>query len=104
MDAGELALTAIDAGAEDVKVESDYVEVYTTMEELETVRTAMEQQSITVESSEISMVPKTVVELDEKSALQSLKLMDKLEEIDDVQNVYSNADFPDDVLEKYQSQ
>jgi YebC/PmpR family DNA-binding regulatory protein len=104
VDADELALSAIDAGAEDVKVESDYVEVYTTPEDLENVRKALEEQNLTIESSEISMVPKTLVQLDEKSATQALKLMDKLEEIDDVQNVFSNADFPDSILESYQSQ
>ena len=103
VDADELALSAIDAGAEDVKVENDYVEVYTTPEELESVRKALEEQGMAVESSEVLMVPKTLVQLDEKSATQALKLMDKLEENDDVQNVFSNADFPDAVLESYQS-
>ena len=104
VDADELGLAAIDAGAEDVKVESDYVEVYTKPEQLETVRTTLEQQNLTIDSAEISMVPKTVIQLDEKAALQALKLLDKLEESDEVQNVYSNADFPDAVLETYQIQ
>ena len=104
LDADELALSAIDAGAEDVKVENDYVEVYTKPEELLTVRTALEQQNLPIASSELSMVPKTLVQLDEKAATQALKLLDKLEEIDDVQNVFSNADFPDSILESYQSQ
>ena len=103
VDADELALSAIDAGAEDVNVEKDYVEVYTTPEDLENVRKALEEQEMTVETSEISMVPKTLVKLDEKSATQALKLMDRLEEIDDVQNVFSNADFPDTILESYQA-
>ncbi|MFC1982881.1 YebC/PmpR family DNA-binding transcriptional regulator [Chloroflexota bacterium] len=104
LDADELGLAAIDAGAEDVKMESDYVEVFTKPEELETVRTTLEQQNLTIDSAEISMVPKTVIQLDEKAALQALKLLDKLEESDEVQNVYSNADFPDAVLETYQIQ
>jgi len=104
LDADDLALSAIDAGAEDVKVESDYVEVYTRPEELEIVRAALEQKNLDIASTELSMVPKTVVQLDEKAALQALKLLDKLEEIDEVQNVFSNADFPDSVLEKYQLQ
>jgi len=104
LDADELALTAIDAGAEDVKVESDYVEVYTRPEELETIRTALEQQNLPIASSELSMIPKTLVQLDEKAATQALKLLDRLEEIDEVQNVFSNADFPDSILESYQSQ
>ena len=104
MDADELALFAIDAGAEDVKVESNYLEIYTKPEELEMVRTALEQKNLKIASSELLMVPKTLVQLDEKAAIQTLKLLDKLEEIDEVQNVFSNADFPDSVLEKYQLQ
>jgi len=103
VDADELALSAIDAGAEDVKVEDDYVEVYTTLDKFETVRKTLEEQGVNIETSEISMIPKTTVELDEKNANQALKFMEKLEENDDVQNVYSNADFPDSVLESYQS-
>jgi YebC/PmpR family DNA-binding regulatory protein len=104
MDAEELALQAIDAGAEDVKVEKSYVEIYTAPEELEKVREALAQQNVPIASAEVLMVPKTTVELDEKAALQALKLLDKLEELDDVQRVSSNADFSDALLEKYQAQ
>jgi len=104
VDADELALTAIDAGAEDVKIENNYVEVYTKPEELEAVRKTLEQKNLPIDTSELSMVPKTLVPLDEKAALQALKLLDKLEEVDDVQNVFSNADIPDAIMESYQSQ
>jgi YebC/PmpR family DNA-binding regulatory protein len=104
MDAEELALQAIDTGAEDVKVEKSYVEIYTRPEELEKVREALAQQKVPIASAEVLMVPKTTVELDEKAALQALKLLDKLEELDDVQRVSSNADFSDVLLEKYQAQ
>ena len=104
LDADELALNAIDAGADDVKVESGYVEVYTKPEEMEMVRSALEKKNITVDSAELSMMPKTVVQLDDKAALQTLRLLDKLEELDEVQHVSSNADFPDSVVEKYQLQ
>ncbi len=103
VDADELALTAIDAGAEDVKVESDYVEVYTVPEELEKVREALEKNEVEIESSELLKVPKSLIELDEKAAMQALKLLDKIEDIDDVQNVFSNADIPDSVVEAYQA-
>ena len=103
-DADELALLAIDAGAEDVKVESDFVEVYTEPGKLEAARKVLEENNLELENTELSMVPKTMVQLEEKAALQTLKMLDKLEEIDEVQNVYSNADFPEDVLEKYQEQ
>ncbi len=104
LDAEELALQTIDAGAEDVKVENDYVEIYTKPEELEMVRTALGQKNMPIASAELSMIPKTMVELEEKTALQALKLLDKLEGLDDVQHVFSNIDFSDSTLEKYKAQ
>ncbi|MBA7697396.1 putative transcriptional regulatory protein [subsurface metagenome] len=104
LDAEELALQAIDAGAEDVKVENNYVEIYTKPEELEMVRTALDQKNLPIASAELSMMPKTMVELEEKAALQTLKLLDKLEGLDDVQHVFSNIDFSDSTLEKYKAQ
>ncbi|GAI19397.1 unnamed protein product, partial [marine sediment metagenome] len=101
--AEELALEAIDAGAEDVRIENNYIEVYTKPEELEPVREALGQKNISIASAELSMVPQTIVELEEKAALQTLKLLDKLEELDEVQHVSSNADFSDAILEKYQA-
>lgn len=98
----EVALFAIDAGADDVKVEGPTVEVYTQSHDLEAVRKALESNRIPISSSELAMVPKTLVKLDEKSALQALRLLDKLEELDEVQRVYTNADFPDEVVAKYQ--
>ncbi len=102
LDAEGLALQAIDAGAEDFKVENNFVEIYTKPGELEVVRTALERQNLPVASAELSMIPKTTVELEEKTALQTLKLLDKLDELDEVQHVSSNADFPNSILEKYQ--
>ena len=105
LDAEELALQAIDAGAEDVKIENAYIEIYTKPEELEKVRTALaKQKNLSITSAELSMMPKTIVKLEEKAALQTLKLLDKLEEIDDVQHVFSNVDFSDSTLEKYKAQ
>ena len=100
--AEEVALFAIDAGAEDVKIEGTSLEVNTKPQDLEAVRKALELKKVPISSSELSMVPKTVVKLAEKAALQALKLLDKLEELDEVQHVYTNADFPDDVVGKYQ--
>jgi len=103
-DAEELALQAIDAGAEDVNIDNDPIEIYTKPDELETVRAALEQQNLPIASAELSMIPKTMVEVEEKAALQALKLLDKLEGLDDVQHVFSNIDFSDAVLEKYRAQ
>ena len=102
LDDEELALQAIDAGAEDVKVENGYVEIYTKPEELEIVRTALEQKNLPITSAELFMAPKATVELEEKAALQTLKLLNKLEELDEVQHVSTNANFPNSVLERSQ--
>lgn len=104
LDTEELALKAIDAGADDVAVETGVVEVYTRPEELEAVRTALEDGEVPVASAEVAMVPKTTVQLEEKAATQTLRLMDKLDEMDDVRYVTSNVDFPDETMEKYQEQ
>lgn len=99
VDVEALALTAIDAGADDVKVEKDFLEVITTPQNLEPVRKAIEAVKPVV-SAEVTRVPKTTVVLGEKEALQTLKLLDHLEEIDDVQHVFANVDYSEAVLEK----
>ena len=98
----EVVLLAIDAGAEDVKMEDDYLEIYTQPESLEAVRRELEDKAVEISSAEFSMIPKSVVSLADKEAERVLKLMDSLEELTDVQKVYTNADFPDEVLEAYQ--
>jgi YebC/PmpR family DNA-binding regulatory protein len=101
LDAEELSLQAIDAGAEDVVPGSDCVEIYTKPEELEMVRSALEAQEIAICSAEQSLTPKTTIQLEDKAALQTLRLMDKLENLDEVQQVSSNVDFPDSVIAEY---
>lgn len=103
-DVDELTLQIIDAGAEDMAPQNDYIEVYTTPSELENVRKALEGQGIEIDAAEVRRVAKTTCTLDEHAAFQVLRLLDKLEEMDDVQNVDSNVDFPDDVMEKYEAQ
>ncbi len=100
LDADAVALEAIEAGAEDVQPDDGYIEVYTKAEDFDKVRTALINKKFNITSAEIPMLPKTSVELDEKSALQTAKLMEKLEDLDDVQHVYTNTDFSDDVIEK----
>jgi len=104
LDGEELALQAIDAGAEDVNIDNDPIEIYTKPEELEKVRTVLDQNNLPIASAELSMIPKTMVEAEEKVALQTLKLLDKLEGLDDVQHVFCNIDFSDSTLEKYKAQ
>ena len=103
-DEEELTLYIIDAGAEDIKVIDGSLEVHTKPEDLEGLRRALEQRELAIVSAEVLKVPKSVVMLDEKAALQALKLLDRLEELDDVQRVFTNADFPDEALENYRSQ
>jgi YebC/PmpR family DNA-binding regulatory protein len=100
-DSEDLALTAIDAGAEDVDIQDGRLEIYTRAEDLEKVRQALQEQGIEVGSAELTKVPKNTVSLGEKEALQALRLLDRLEELDDVQRVHSNGDFPDEVLSAY---
>lgn len=99
-DPDEVALAAIDSGAEDVKVDEESIEVYTQPQELEAVRRAVENQGVKVESAEVAMQPKTTIFLEEREALQALRLIERLEELDDVQRVHFNADFDASVLDK----
>ncbi len=103
LDTDDVELQAIDAGADDVKVEDGSVEIYTKPTELELVKKQLEQKKIPVSSAELSMIPKTMVEVEDKAAIQTLKLLERLEELDDVQKVYSNVDFSDQVIEKFRS-
>ena len=99
----ELALAAIDAGADDVKEEKGYLEIQTTPQNLETVRKAVEKIKPPVSAQVMRVAKKTVV-LDEKEAIQTLKLLDHLEELDDVQSVCANLDYSEAVLEKLRAQ
>jgi YebC/PmpR family DNA-binding regulatory protein len=102
VDKDELALKAIDFGAEDVNVEGEYVTVYTTPQKLEEVRTALEKEKIAVESAEVSMIAKQTIDLEEKQAVQTMRLLENLEEMDDVQKVASNVNFSDAALTAYE--
>ena len=102
-DPDEVALLAIDAGAEDVNVDDDAIEVQTEPANLEAVRKALEGNGLDIENADFAMVPKTLMELeDQKTAHQVLKLIDALEDLEDVQRVYSNADFSDEALDSYE--
>ncbi len=103
-DPDELSLQAIDAGADDVNVGDGFIEIYTKVGDLEKVRTALEQQKIPVQSAEVVSAPKTTVELEEKHALQLLKLLQRLEELDETQAVFSNANFSDELLQQFHEQ
>ncbi len=94
----EVALLAIDAGAEDVDTEDDPLEVLTAPADLERVRQALEEQGVTIESAEVAMQAKQTIQLDPAQARQSLRLIENLEDHDDVQRVTANFDLPEEVF------
>ena len=101
-DAEGIALRAIDAGAEDVKTEKDYVEIYTQPQDLEEVRKVIEENEHVI-SAELSLMPQTTVLLEENKTVQALNFLDELEGLDDVQRVFSNIDFSEATLEGLRS-
>jgi YebC/PmpR family DNA-binding regulatory protein len=100
-DPDDVALKAIDAGADDFRVDEDGIEIYTDPTEMESVRAALEQEKITVSNAETAMVPKTTLELEPKITVSVLKLMERLEELDDVQRVYSNLELSEEALSQF---
>ena len=97
-DADELSLEAIDAGAADVEVEGDTVVVYTEPTDLHAVREAMVGAGREVAAAQLTMRPKTLVEPDADAAVKVIRLVERLEDLDDVQEVFTNVDISDDVL------
>ncbi len=99
-DEDELMLAAAEGGADDVTLDGSSYQVVSPPESLSSVREAIEAAGIEVQSAELTMVPKTTIELeDEAAAKKVLRLVDALEENDDVQDVYANFDIPERVLE-----
>ncbi len=100
VDEDELMLAAAEGGAEDVELDGSSYQITCAPEDLAAVRAAVEAAGFTVESAELTMIPSTTVEVgDEGTAKQVLRLMDALEENDDVQEVFANFDIPERVLE-----
>ena len=99
-DPDEIGLEAIEMGARDARVDGTSVEVVTDPARLEPVRDSLKKKGYKVESAEVTMNASQVVALDENRAPSVLKLLDTLEEHDDVQSVYSNIEVPADVMER----
>jgi YebC/PmpR family DNA-binding regulatory protein len=97
-DQEELELIAIDAGADDVDASGDQVEVYTRPHELEAVRRSLEAAGVKIESAELTMVAQNLVALDAGKARQALRLIDLLEDHDDVQRVTANFEIPEELM------
>jgi YebC/PmpR family DNA-binding regulatory protein len=100
VDEDELMLAAAEGGADDVSRDGSSYEIVSAAESLTSVREALEQAGYTIENAELTLVPKTTVEVaDQADAKKVLRLIDQLEESDDVQDVFSNFDIPESVLE-----
>ena len=99
--AEELELAAIDAGADDIKSEDGSVEITGAPQSFQALVECVKEQGFEPANATVTMVPKTVTELDVGTATQTMRLIDKIEELDDIQEVFTNADFPEEALEKY---
>ena len=97
-DPDDIALAAIDAGATDVDTDSDPVEIATEPGDLLSVQTALEAAGVKVDSAELAMVAKTLIDVDVDKARQNLRLMEALEDSDDVQRVTANFELPDEIV------
>jgi YebC/PmpR family DNA-binding regulatory protein len=101
-DSDEVMLQAIDAGADDVEVDGNEVEVYTAFEDLNTVRIALQQAGLPITNVERLMKPTTPFTPDnEATAMAALRLLEKLEDLDDVQKVYTNLDVSEELADKF---
>lgn len=94
-------MTTLDAGAEDIRVEDDTIEVYCDPGNIQKVREALTEAGIEFTSAEMTRIPQTTVRVeDSKEAARILRLMDALEDLDDVQQAYANFDIPDEILQE----
>jgi len=102
-DAEEIELAAIDAGADDFKVDERTLEITGPPSALQPIIECVEQRGFTPSNATVTMVPKTLMELDTSHASQTMRLIDKIEDLDDIQEVYTNADFTEEAIEQYGS-
>ena len=94
----QLLELAIDAGADDMQTVDDYYEITTSVENFEPVRKAIEDSGIEIQSSELTRIPQNTVNVEEKYCKSLLRLMDTLEDHDDIQKVYSNFEITDEIM------
>ncbi|MBZ4684107.1 MAG: hypothetical protein PWP46_1544 [Fusobacteriaceae bacterium] len=101
VDEEKLMELALESGAEDIIEDGDSFLVYTTPEDFEEVKKALEENELVADSAEVTFVPENEIEItDEETAKQVLKLYEALEENEDVQEVYANFNIPDELMEK----
>ena len=104
VDEDTLMLTALEVGAEDIQIEGDTYEVTSSPDDLPGLQQALTDAGIQFVSAEITMVPKSTIRIEGKEANKILRMMDQLEELDDVQQVNANFDIPEEILEAAASQ
>jgi YebC/PmpR family DNA-binding regulatory protein len=97
----ELMEIVLENGAEDMKKEGDNYEISTSTEDFDKVHQALKAKNIAIESAEISKIPSTYIKLEGRQAEQMLKLYDKLEELEDIQNVWANFDIADEIIDQF---
>ncbi|OAN44569.1 transcriptional regulator [Chloroflexus islandicus] len=102
-DPDELQLIAIDAGADDVVLDDETLEIYCEWTQLNAIRQALLDQGVPISNAEKIMRAKTLIQPDEKDALAALRLIEKLEDLDDVQKVYSNLDITAELVARFDS-
>jgi YebC/PmpR family DNA-binding regulatory protein len=103
-DAEEVFDVAVEAGAEDVVFGDDLIEVYVDLDHFQPVQERLEANGLKPDSAELSMIPKTTLTLDQKKTFKVMGVIEELEDLDDVQQVYSNLDISDDVLAQYEAE
>lgn len=101
LDPDEVMLVAIDAGADDVQVEEDVIEIYTEFTQLAAIRQTLLEAKIPISNAEKVMRPKSLIQADEQDSIKALRLLERLDDLDDVQKVYSNLDVSDEVAAKF---
>jgi len=104
LDQDEIFDIAVEWGADDVVFGADLIEIFTSPDDFQTVREAFEGRGIALQPAEITLVPKTTIELDQKKALQNMNLINALEDLDDVQQVYSNLDITDELMAVFENE
>jgi len=104
MDEDHIFEIAVDAGAEDVLFGDDMIEVYAELGDFQAVRQILKNEGIEFETAELTMLPKTTMQLGEKETLRVMSVIEALEDMDDTQQVYSNLDISDDVMAQYEAQ
>jgi YebC/PmpR family DNA-binding regulatory protein len=103
-DTDDIFNIAVEWGADDVVFGDDLIEIFTEPDDFQTVRKALEGRGLELESAELTRVPKTTITLNEKQTLQNMNLISMLEDLDDVQQVYSNLDISDEMMARFEAE